>query len=64
MDPLLSQKLLQLNVEIKNALRYDQVPPVQTQLTELSYSTPKSLTTLSGSSHNVGQLGELNAARR
>jgi len=46
------------------------VPPVRTQLTELSYSTLKSLTILSGipslvrSSHNAGRLRESNAARR
>jgi len=46
------------------------VPPVRTQLTELSYSTLNSLTILSGipslvrSSHNAGQLRESNAARR
>jgi len=42
------------------------VPPVRTQLTELSYSTVKSLTILSGipslvkSSHNAGRLRESN----
>jgi len=46
------------------------VPPVRTQLSELSYSTLKSLTILSGipslvrSSHNAGRLRESNAARR
>jgi len=46
------------------------VPPVRTQLTELSYSTLKSLTILSGipslvrSSHNAGRLRESNAAQR
>ena len=44
------------------------VPPVRTQLTELSYSTLKSLTILSGipslvrSSRNTGRLRESNAA--
>jgi len=46
------------------------VLPVRTQLTELSYSTLKSLTILSWipslvrSSHNAGRLRESNAARR
>ena len=46
------------------------VPPVRTQLTELSYSTLKSLTFLSGiqslvrSNHNAGRLRQSNAARR
>jgi len=46
------------------------VPPVRTQLTELSYSTLKSLKILSGipslvrSSHNVGRLRESNAERK